>query len=203
VDLLGRLFDASSGRVTIDGVDVRDIRLSDLRSLLGVVSQETVLFHDTVRANIAYGAADASNAEIEAAARAASAHEFVERLPAGYETVVGERGTELSGGQRQRLAIARALLHDPPILILDEATSALDVESERVIQKAIERLLDGRTVFVVAHRLSTVQAADQIVVMDQGRVVERGRHEELMAAGGFYRRHYELQLVDAVGAVRP
>ncbi|MEX2048665.1 MAG: ABC transporter ATP-binding protein [Gemmatimonadota bacterium] len=203
VDLLSRFFDVSSGRITIDGVDVRRIRLADLRALMGIVSQETVLFHDTVRANIAYGSPHASDEEVHAAARAAHAHEFVQALPKGYETVVGERGVQLSGGQRQRIAIARALLRDPEILVLDEATSALDTESERVIQDATSRLVEGRTVFVVAHRLSTVHRADQILVMGQGRVVERGTHEALLAESGFYRRLYELQLEDARGAERP
>ena len=199
-DLLGRFFEVSGGRITIDGVDVRRVRLEDLRSLMGIVSQETVLFHDTVRANIAYAKPEATSAEVETAARAAHAHEFVQRLPEGYDTVVGERGVQLSGGQRQRIAIARALLHDPPILVLDEATSSLDAESERVIQGAIERLLEGRTVLVIAHRLSTVHRADQILVLDRGRVVERGTHAELMAMSGFYRRLYELQLEDAAPA---
>jgi subfamily B ATP-binding cassette protein MsbA len=196
VDLLARFFDVSDGRITIDGVDIRDARIADLRGLLGIVSQETVLFHDTVRANIAYGVADATDEEIQAAARAAHAHEFIRQLPHGYDTRVGERGVELSGGQRQRIAIARALLRDPPILVMDEATSSLDTESERVIQDAVERLLEGRTVFVIAHRLSTVQRADQILVMDRGRVVERGTHAQLLAESGVYRRLYELQLED-------
>ena len=200
VDLLGRFFEVSGGSISIDGVDVRRLRVGDLRALMGIVSQETVLFHDTVRANIAYGKAAATADEVEAAARAAHAHEFIQRLPQGYDTLVGERGVELSGGQRQRIAIARALLNDPPILVLDEATSALDSESERVIQGAIERLLEGRTVVVIAHRLSTVHRADQILVMDRGRIVERGTHGELMAMSGFYRRLYELQLEDVVGA---
>jgi subfamily B ATP-binding cassette protein MsbA len=193
-DLLVRFFDVSSGRVTIDGTDVRDVRVADLRALMGVVSQDTVLFHDTVGANIAYGRPDAAQAEIEAAARAAHAHEFVQKLPRGYDTVVGERGVQLSGGQRQRIAIARALLRDAPILVLDEATSSLDSESERVVQDAIEKLLEGRTVLVIAHRLSTVHRADEILVVDQGRIVERGTHAELLAAGGTYRRLHDLQL---------
>ncbi|MEJ2539943.1 MAG: ABC transporter ATP-binding protein [Gemmatimonadota bacterium] len=193
VDLLGRFYEVSSGSITIDGVDLRDIRIQELRSALGIVSQETVLFHDTVRANIAYGRPDAGDDEVEAAARAANAHGFISRLPDGYDTVVGERGTELSGGQRQRIAIARALLRDPPILVFDEATSALDTESERLVQDAIEHLLEGRTVFVIAHRLSTIQQADQIVVMEDGRVVERGRHDELLDRDGTYRRLHDLQ----------
>jgi subfamily B ATP-binding cassette protein MsbA len=196
VDLLVRFFDVTEGRITIDGLDVRDLALSDLRTLVGFVAQETVLFHDTVRANIAYGVEDATDEQVQAAARAAHAHEFVRRLPEGYETMVGERGVELSGGQRQRIAIARALLQDPPILILDEATSSLDSESERVIQDAIEHLLEGRTVFVIAHRLSTVQRADEILVMDRGRIIERGTHASLVAEDGTYNRLYELQFQD-------
>ena len=196
VDLVGRFFEVTSGRVTVDGMDVREVRLSDLRGLLGIVSQDTVLFHDTVRANIAYAAPGASEERIEAAARAAHAHDFIQEMPGGYDTVVGERGVELSGGQRQRIAIARALLKDPPILIFDEATSALDTESERLIQGAIERLLEGRTVFVIAHRLSTVQRADEILVMDRGRIVERGTHATLMEQDGAYRRLYDLQFRD-------
>jgi len=196
VDLLGRFFEVTEGRIAIDGVDIRDIRIDGLRGQLGVVSQETVLFHDTVRANIAYGRPDATEEEIVRASRAANAHEFVSQMPKGYETVVGERGTELSGGQRQRIAIARAILRDPPILIFDEATSALDTESERLVQAAIERLLEGRTVFVIAHRLSTVQRADQILVVSGGRIVERGDHATLVAGNGLYRRLYELQFED-------
>jgi subfamily B ATP-binding cassette protein MsbA len=193
VDLLCRFYDVSSGAILVDGRDIRTVRIGDLRALMGIVSQETVLFHDTVRANIAYGHPDATPSQIEAAARAANAHEFVEKFPNGYETVVGERGVELSGGQRQRIAIARALLRDPPLLILDEATSALDTESERLIQEAIETLLRGRTVFVVAHRLSTVQRADQILVLEEGRVVERGDHAKLLAGSGRYKRLHDLQ----------
>lgn len=196
VDLVGRFYEVGSGRVAVDGIDVRDVRLRDLRALMGIVSQDTVLFHDTVKANIAYTCPDATDERIEAAARAAHAHDFIMEMPAGYDTVVGERGVELSGGQRQRIAIARALLKDPPILIFDEATSALDSESEQLIQGAIERLLEGRTVFVIAHRLSTVQRADEIFVMDRGRIVERGTHASLMDHGGAYRRLYELQFRD-------
>jgi subfamily B ATP-binding cassette protein MsbA len=203
MDLLARFYDVSAGKITIDGVDVRDVRVRDLRGLMGIVSQETVLFHDTVRANIAYGCPGASAEAIETAARAANAHDFIERMPRGYDTVVGERGVELSGGQRQRIAIARALLRDPPILIFDEATSSLDSESERLIQSAIERLLAGRTVFVVAHRLSTIQRADQILVVEGGRVVERGDHGTLMAASGTYRRLYELQFEDPAASLAP
>ncbi len=197
VDLLGRFFEVQEGRIAIDGVDLRDIRIAELRSRLGIVSQETVLFHDTVRANIAYGRPDATDDDIERAARAAHAHGFISQMAEGYDSIVGERGADLSGGQRQRIAIARALLRDPPILILDEATSSLDTESERLVQEAIENLLEGRTVFVIAHRLSTVQRADHILVLDEGRVVERGDHAALMAGGGLYRRLHELQFEDA------
>jgi len=194
VDLLGRFYEVTDGAVRIDGVDIRDFSLASLRDKLGIVSQETVLFHDTVRANIAYGMEDVSEEDLRRAARAAHADGFVQRLPQGYDTVVGERGTQLSGGQRQRIAIARAILRDPPILILDEATSALDSESERLVQVAMERLLQGRTVFVIAHRLSTVQQADQILVMSEGRIVQRGTHDELLARGGLYRHLHDLQL---------
>jgi subfamily B ATP-binding cassette protein MsbA len=194
VDLLPRFYEPTRGVITLDGRDLREITLPSLRRLMGIVSQETVLFNDTVKANIAYGSLDRFDAAaVEAAARAANAHAFIAALPMGYETVLGERGTRLSGGERQRIAIARALLRDPPILILDEATSALDSESEHLVQEAIDRLLEGRTVFVIAHRLSTVQHATQILVLERGRVVERGRHEELLAAGGVYRRLYDLQ----------
>jgi len=198
VDLIPRFYEPIGGRILLDGIDIRDIKLPVLRSLTGIVSQETVLFHDTVRNNIAYGATSKyTQAQIEAAARAANAHEFIMELPRGYDTLLGERGTRLSGGQRQRLAIARALLTDPPILILDEATSALDTESERLVQEAVDRLLQGRTVFVIAHRLSTITHADQILVLDRGEIVERGTHAELLARRGAYHRLYSLQFGDA------
>jgi subfamily B ATP-binding cassette protein MsbA len=198
VDLIPRFYEPTGGRILLDGIDIREIKLPALRSLTGIVSQETVLFHDTVRSNIAYGAANHYTQEqIEAAARAANAHEFIMDLPGGYDTLLGERGTRLSGGQRQRLAIARALLTDPPILILDEATSALDTESERLVQEAVDRLLQGRTVFVIAHRLSTITHADQILVLDRGEIVERGTHAELLAGRGAYHRLYSLQFGDA------
>src|SRR5262245_24493707 len=197
VDLIPRFHEPQSGRLLIDGIDAREIKLSSLRALTGIVSQDTVLFNDTVRNNIAYATADRfSQEQIETAARAANAHDFITALPSGYDTVLGERGTRLSGGQRQRLAIARALLVDPPILILDEATSALDTESERLVQEAIDRLLAGRTVFVIAHRLSTVVHADLILVLDQGRIVERGTHPQLLAQRGVYFRLHSLQFRD-------
>ncbi len=189
VDLLPRFIDAQRGVVSIDGVAVNRFTRSSLRRAMGIVSQETVLFNETVRANIAYGdQADASMAAVEAAARAANAHEFIRRLPSGYETRIGERGTRLSGGERQRIAIARALLRDAPILILDEATSNLDPQTESLVQEAIERLMSDRTVIVIAHRLSTVARADRIVVLENGRVVEEGVHDHLVAAGGVYQR---------------
>ena len=187
----------TAGAIKIDGKDVRDLRLATLREKISIVSQETFLFNDTVLNNIAYGRPDARKDDVLRAAKTALADEFIEQLPEGYSTVVGERGLKLSGGQRQRLAIARALLKDAPILILDEATSQLDSESEQLVQRALAVLMEHRTVIVIAHRLSTIRRADKIVVLDTGRIAELGTHQELIAAGGMYRRLYDLQHVDA------
>ncbi|HEY6369872.1 MAG TPA: ABC transporter ATP-binding protein [Candidatus Sulfotelmatobacter sp.] len=197
VHLIPRFFDVTSGRLLIDGYDVRDVTLASLRAQVGIVTQETVLFNDTVRNNIAYGQPQVPQKEVDAAARAALAHDFIVALPAGYDTVIGERGVRLSGGERQRLAIARALLKNAPVLILDEATSALDSESEALVQSALHNLMSGRTVFVIAHRLSTVRRADRIVVIENGTIADIGRHEELMTKLGTYRRLYELQFAYA------
>jgi ATP-binding cassette, subfamily B, bacterial MsbA len=197
VHLIPRFFDVTAGRLLIDGHDVRDVTLASLRAQVGIVTQETVLFNDTVRNNIAYGQPHVAQKQVEAAARAALAHDFIVGLPAGYDTVIGERGVRLSGGERQRLAIARALLKDAPVLILDEATSALDSESEALVQSALHNLMSGRTVFVIAHRLSTVRRADRIVVIENGTIADIGRHEDLMQKLGTYRRLYELQFAHA------
>ena len=205
VSLVPRFFDVTSGRIDIDGQNVRDVSVSSIRSQIGVVTQETVLFNDTLRNNIAYGQPGIPQREVENAARAALAHDFIMELPNGYETVIGEKGVRLSGGERQRIAIARALLKNAPILILDEATSALDSESEALVQSALGNLMAGRTVVVIAHRLSTVRRADRIVVLDNGTIADIGTHEELMQKLGTYRRLYELQFIDVdvprVGAV--
>ena len=193
VDLLPRFYEPTSGEILLDDVPITRYTRRSLRALMGIVSQETVLLNDTVFANVAYGRSDFTLAQVRAAARAANADDFIARLPQGYDTVLGERGTRLSGGQRQRIAIARAVLRDPPILILDEATSQLDTESERLVQDAIDRLMQHRTVLVIAHRLATVQHADLIVVLEDGCLVQRGTHPELLAADGLYRRLYNLQ----------
>ena len=195
VNLLPRFYDVNAGRITIDGHDVRDVTLKSLRGLMGFVTQEVILFNDTVRNNIAYGRADADERLVIAAAKAANAHDFITALPNGYDTMIGEAGVLLSGGQRQRLAIARALFKDPPILILDEATSALDTESERLVQQALHNLMRGRTTLVIAHRLSTVRSAHKIVVLDKGEIVEVGRHEDLLSHRGVYRKLYDLQFL--------
>ncbi len=195
-NLIPRFFDVSSGSITIDGTDIRDVTFASLRSQIGIVTQQTILFNDTVRNNIAYGSADASWEQIREAARAAHALGFIEALPQGFETVIGESGARLSGGERQRLSIARAILKNAPILILDEATSSLDTESEREVQQAIENLVQSRTTFVIAHRLSTIRKADRIVVVQDGAIVEEGTHESLLARGGVYKMLYDMQFKD-------
>jgi subfamily B ATP-binding cassette protein MsbA len=196
VHLIPRFFDVTTGRILVDENDVRDVTLASLRAQIGIVTQETVLFNDTVRNNIAYGQPHVSQKDVEQAARAALAHDFILALPEGYQTVIGERGVRLSGGERQRLAIARAILKNAPILILDEATSALDSESEALVQSALQNLMTGRTVLVIAHRLSTVRRADRIMVLENGTIADIGAHEELMQKLGTYRRLYELQFVE-------
>ncbi|HZP16847.1 MAG TPA: ABC transporter ATP-binding protein [Terriglobales bacterium] len=197
VSLVPRFFDVTTGTIAIDGHDVRDVTLSSLRSQIGIVTQETVLFNDTLRNNIAYGQPGVSQREVEAAARAALAHDFIMEMPEGYEAMIGEKGVRLSGGERQRIAIARALLKNAPILILDEATSALDSESEALVQSALQNLMAGRTVIVIAHRLSTVRRADRIVVLENGAIADIGTHEELLQKLGTYRRLYDLQFIDS------
>ena len=192
-NLIPRFYDPTRGRILIDGRDLRDVTLRSLRQQLGIVTQETILFNDTVRNNIAYGRQEAPIEKIVEAARMANAHDFITEMPRGYDTVIGEKGEMLSGGQRQRLAIARAILKDPAILILDEATSALDTEAEKLVQDAIDRLMRGRTVFVIAHRLSTIKHADRIIVLEAGRIIQEGRHEDLMGREGAYKKLYEMQ----------
>jgi ATP-binding cassette subfamily B protein len=191
--LIPRLYDPVEGRILIDGRDLREVSLASLTAQIGMVTQETHLFHDTIRTNLLYAKLDATQAEVEQAAQAANIHDFIADLPEKYETIVGERGYRLSGGEKQRIALARVILKDPRILVLDEATSSLDSESEALIQEALKRLMAGRTSIVIAHRLSTILAADQILVLNRGRVVERGTHADLLARGGLYRQLYETQ----------
>ena len=196
VHLLPRFFDVTHGRLLIDGHDVRDLSVASLRSEIAIVTQDTILFNDTVRNNIAYGQPTIPLEKVETAARAALAHDFITALPNGYDTFIGERGLRLSGGERQRISIARAILKNAPILVLDEATSALDTESEALVQSALQNLMTGRTVFVIAHRLSTIRRADRILVLENGMITDEGTHEHLMTRQGTYRRLYDLQFVD-------
>ena len=193
VDLIPRFYDVDSGSISIDGTDIREFKLDSLRSLMGNVNQEPILFNDTIFNNIAFGVEGATEEDVIAAAKIANAHDFIMEKEDGYQTNVGDRGCKLSGGQRQRISIARAVLKNPPILILDEATAALDTESERAVQEALERLMSNRTTIAIAHRLSTIKDADEIIVVDEGRIVERGRHDDLIALGGYYRKLHDMQ----------
>jgi subfamily B ATP-binding cassette protein MsbA len=197
VDLIPRFYDPTSGKILLDGIDIKEIKIEDLRKLMGIVTQETVLFNESVKSNIAYGLDNFPDEKIYEAAKAANAHEFILDLPKGYDTIIGEKGTKLSGGQRQRISIARALLKNPPVMIFDEATSSLDNEAEVLVQEAIERLMHDRTTFVIAHRLSTIRNADRIIVLDRGKIVQAGKHEQLLSdENGIYRKLYELQFRD-------
>jgi len=193
ISLIARFYDPNEGSVKIDGADIRDVELQSLRNQIGIVTQETVLFNDTVSANIAYGNKDIDINKVMESAKTANAHDFIMKMPQQYNTVIGERGFKLSGGERQRLAIARAVFKNPPILVFDEATSQLDSKSEKLVQEAIDRLMEGRTVFVIAHRLSTIKHADTIVVMENGKIIDMGSHDELLARGGLYKKLYTMQ----------
>jgi ABC-type multidrug transport system fused ATPase/permease subunit len=193
IKLLLRYYDVGAGRILLDGRDIRDVTLASLRDQIGIVAQDPFLFNGTVRENLHFGRLDATAAEVEAAAHAAHAHEFIAAMPEGYDTLIGERGVKLSGGQKQRVAIARALLKDPPIIIFDEATSNVDSETEAKIHDALERLIKGRTTLIIAHRLSTLRSVDRLIVLDHGRIVETGRHDELLARGGLYAALYDAQ----------
>ena len=193
VDLIPRYHDVTAGQLLIDGKDIKDVSITSLRALIGNVNQEAILFNDTFYNNITFGVEHATMEEVIAAARIANAHDFIMESPEGYDTMIGDRGGRLSGGQRQRISIARAILKNPPILILDEATSALDTESERLVQEALERLMKSRTTIAIAHRLSTIKNADEICVMHEGRIVERGTHDELLALGGYYKKLNDMQ----------
>ncbi len=196
MNLLPRFFDVKNGAISINGQNIKNYALKSLRKQIGIVTQQTILFNQSIADNISYGQSEATLDAIMNAARRANAHDFIVKLEDGYETVIGERGSRISGGQAQRLAIARALLKNPPILILDEATSALDTESERLVQQALDELMNGRTVLVIAHRLSTVRHADKIVVMDKGQIIEVGTHDELLERGGKYKHLYDIQFRD-------
>ncbi|MBP5235540.1 MAG: ATP-binding cassette domain-containing protein, partial [Bacteroidales bacterium] len=193
VDLIPRFYDVTSGSITIDGTDIRDVRMQDLRRLMGYVNQEPILFNDTIFNNIAFGVEGATMEQVIEAAKIANAHDFIMEKEEGYDTNIGDRGSRLSGGQRQRISIARAILKNPPILILDEATASLDTESEKLVQEALDRLMSTRTTIAIAHRLSTIKNSDEILVMHEGKIVERGRHEELIALGGYYKKLNDMQ----------
>ena len=193
VDLIPRFYDVTKGSILIDGINIKNVRMNDLRSLIGYVNQEPILFNDTIFNNIAFGVKDAGMDQVIEAAKIANAHEFIMEKPDGYNTNIGDRGMLLSGGQRQRISIARAILKNPPILILDEATASLDTESERLVQEALDRLMSNRTTIAIAHRLSTIKNSDEILVMQEGEIVERGRHEDLLALGGYYKKLNDMQ----------